>query len=182
MLVGIGTAVNTEWLETSGLVLENGIVCGSDLAAVGVSNVYAVGDVCRWSTADGEETVRLEHWTNAVDQALVVAHNITSTGEPRDYQAVEYVWSDQYDWKIQVVGRTGAERYDLVGSPREGRFAVTYAADAGIITGAVIVNWPRALVACRRDVAAKGDVDEVRELLRSLAEKSTTPTSAALGV
>ncbi|NWL10412.1 FAD-dependent oxidoreductase [Paenarthrobacter nitroguajacolicus] len=176
VLVGIGAIVNTEWLEGSGVALENGVLCGPDLAALGVDDIYAVGDVCRWTSNQSTHTMRLEHWTNAVDQALIAAHNIVSSEEPRHYDPVEYVWSDQYDWKIQVVGRTGSEDFKVVGSPGESRFAVTYS-DGTSLVGAVIVNWPRALVACRRAVGQRTRAETVRadlEQLLATAKRSSS--------
>jgi hypothetical protein len=38
-----------------------------------------------------------------VEQAAVVAHNIV-TGDSRAHDAAPYVWSDQFDTKLQVVG------------------------------------------------------------------------------
>lgn len=179
VLVGIGAVVNTEWLEGSGLVLDNGVLCTPGLAAVGVDDIYAVGDVCRWTDATRGETIRLEHWTNATDQAPIVAHNIVNPTAQRAYEAIEYVWSDQYDWKIQVVGRTGATDHELIGAPEDGRFAVTYTADGRKLTGAVIVNWPRALVTCRRAIADGTDIASVRDSLARLAATSADARARA---
>jgi phthalate 3,4-dioxygenase ferredoxin reductase subunit len=96
--------------------------------------------------------MRLEHWTNAVEQAMCVAHNITHPDQPCSHAPVEYVWSDQYDWKIQLVGRTSG---DLVhvrvdGADPARSFAVLYADRADRFVGALTVNWPKALLTCRR--------------------------------
>jgi NADPH-dependent 2,4-dienoyl-CoA reductase/sulfur reductase-like enzyme len=171
VLVGIGAVVNTEWLTESGLLLEDGVVCDPTLKAIGAPSIYAVGDVARWrSDPAAVEDTRLEHWTNAVDQARVVAHNIVHQDDARAYSPLEYVWSDQFDWKIQVVGRTGATDHQIAGSAESGRIAVTYSDDGVRFTGAVLVNWPRALVLCRRSLADGRPVGDVRaELDRLLA-------------
>lgn len=160
-LVGIGAVVNTEWLESSGLQLDNGVVCDSALHAVGHPDIYAVGDVARWASALRGASLRLEHWTNAVDQARVVAHNIVHPDEPTDYETTEYVWSDQYDWKVQVVGRTGAEDVLILGSEEDARLVALYSENGETLTGALIINWPRALIDTRRGVsssAARADI------------------------
>jgi phthalate 3,4-dioxygenase ferredoxin reductase subunit len=114
--------------------------------------VYAVGDVARWWRAAHDEHRRVEHWTSACQQAACVAHNVVHPDERRDYQAPDYVWSDQYDWKIQIVGRPDrCEVHELIGD-QDGdppRFAALYRDDDGGLAGAVTLNWPRALVACR---------------------------------
>lgn len=174
LLVGIGAVVNTEWLEGSGLVVDNGIVTDGRLRAIGAADVFVVGDVCRWQHEDGSGSTRLEHWTSAADQARLVAHNLLSPAEARAYVPVEYVWSDQYDWKIQVVGRTGSAESQLIGDPAHDRFAVVYS-DGARVTGAVIVNWPRALIAARRAVADRGDADALVTMLTEITAKAPAP-------
>lgn len=155
VLLGIGAVPNTEWLEGSGVSVENGVICDSTLAVVGIPQVYAIGDVARYRNDRHPESVRLEHWTSAVDQALLVAHNIAHPADLRHYDPTEYVWSDQYDWKIQIVGRTGSDHATLVGKPADHRFAVVYGVVDEPLEGAVIVNWPRALIDARRSAASQ---------------------------
>ena len=103
VVVGIGAVPQTAWLRGSGLDLDNGVRCDEHLAAVGVADVYAAGDVARWHHPRYGEPVRLEHWTNAAEHAPVVAANIC--GEPTVYDAVPYVWSEQLGSRLQVFGR-----------------------------------------------------------------------------
>jgi phthalate 3,4-dioxygenase ferredoxin reductase subunit len=157
VLVGIGAVPNDRWLRGSGLTVDDGLVCDEYCRAVGAPFVLAVGDVARWRHPRHGRLVRAEHWTNAVDQAACVAHTIIHPDDPLAYDPVEYVWSDQYDWRIQLVGRTGGELcHELVpGADPDRAFAVLYADPDGSFAGAVTVNWPRALIACRRALAAR---------------------------
>jgi 3-phenylpropionate/trans-cinnamate dioxygenase ferredoxin reductase component len=50
-------------------------------------------------------SLRVEHWTNAVEQAALVAFNLLSSGSPQRYQAIPYFLSDQFGTKIQCLGR-----------------------------------------------------------------------------
>tara|TARA_R100000365_G_C2747758_1_gene78009 strand:- start:3762 stop:4982 length:1221 start_codon:yes stop_codon:yes gene_type:complete len=170
VLLGIGAVVNTEWLESSGITLDNGVVCDARLAAVGVSDVYAVGDVARFTNDRHPDSVRLEHWTSAVDQGILVAHNIVHPTEPHTYEPVEYVWSDQYDWKIQIVGRTGSGNWTTIGAPADDRFAVVYGQNGHPVQGAVIVNWPRALIDARRSCASGTATETLVERLHTLLD------------
>lgn len=168
VLVGIGAQVNTEWLEDSDLMLDNGILCDATLQAKNTENIYVLGDVCRWEHGSG--STRLEHWTNATEQALVVAHNVFNPrDDARRYEPKEYVWSDQFDWKIQVVGHTGTEDFHVVGDTTAGRFAVIYSEDGDSATGAVVVNWPRALVRSRQAVMEGSSKTALVENLRQMA-------------
>ncbi|MGY1774157.1 NAD(P)/FAD-dependent oxidoreductase [Blastococcus sp. SYSU D00813] len=103
VVLGLGTSPETGWLAESGLDLRDGVVCDEHLAAVGAEGVYAVGDVVRWRSARYGEDVRVEHWTNAVETAGVVAAELTGT--PTVHDPVPYVWTDQLGGKLQVFGR-----------------------------------------------------------------------------
>lgn len=167
VLVGIGAVPNDSWLGSSGLLVDDGVVLDEYCRAVNFPQVYAVGDVARWRHQKHGEDIRIEHWTNAVEQASCVAYNITHPDEPRAYTPIEYVWSDQYDWKIQVVGRVaGITDHITIGHPEiHGRFAALYTLDGSKLSGAAIVNWPKALLACRRGLATGIAIQKLREEL-----------------
>ncbi|NMH99879.1 FAD-dependent oxidoreductase [Pseudonocardia acidicola] len=167
VVVGIGATPNDGWLASSGLLVEDGLVCDEHCRALDEPRVHAVGDVARWWHPRHGARVRVEHWTNAVEQAALVAHNIVHPDDLRAYAPVEYVWSDQYDWKIQIAGRTGTAHHEIIGDPTtDPRFAVLYT-DAGdsALSGLVTVNWPRALVAGRKALAAGAGLAELRSRL-----------------
>jgi len=172
VVVGIGVRLNDEWLADSGLPLDGGVISDEFCRAVGHANVYAVGDIARWHHPRHGELVRVEHWTNAVEQAACVAHNIVNPGAPRPYAPVEYVWSDQYDWKIQVAGRPPLDptehdaRPVVLGDPGS-RFAALWSDVDGQLRGAVTVNWPRVMVRARRALAAAEPLTSALADLRS---------------
>ena len=98
VVVGIGAIPNDQWLQGSGLAVEDGVMCDAHLAAAGAAHVFVVGDVARWPHPELDAPFRAEHWTNAVDQARCAARNIVCPGARETYQPSDYVWSDQYDW------------------------------------------------------------------------------------
>ena len=133
VLVGIGVSPAVEWLEGSGLTLRDGVVCDEFLNA-GVPAVYAAGDLLRWPNAmfaHVEPDMRVEHWTNAAEQGAAAAQNLHAelTGGARTpYSAVPFFWSDQFDARIQFLGRSHPDATVTVvaGEPQEGRFAAMY--------------------------------------------------------
>lgn len=173
VVVGIGSIPNDGWLVSSGLQVEDGVVCDEYGRAAGAEGVYAVGDVARWHDPALGVPVRVEHWTNAIEQARVVAHNIVHPHDLLAHQPVHYVWSDQHDWKIQVAGRTaGARQAAFVGDPAaDGRFVVLYTQDGVVLCGAVTVNWPQAGVICRRALASRDAVAVVQGKLEAALNK-----------
>jgi NADPH-dependent 2,4-dienoyl-CoA reductase/sulfur reductase-like enzyme len=172
VVVGIGAIPNDGWLRSSGLTVEDGLVCDQYSRAIGARRVYAVGDVACWYHPTQGAHVRAQHWTNAVEQAACVAHNIVHPDQLRAYAPLEYIWSDQYDWKIQIAGRTGGalEHCVVTGREPESSFAVLYGDSDRGLRGVVAVNWVRALVECRRALGAGRavSVSEVREKLAAL--------------
>ena len=104
VVVGIGVVPTTGWLESSGLTIDDGVVCNASLRAA--TGVWVVGDLCRWESTRLGRTVRVEHWTNATEQPDHVARAIC--GEVSDFDPVPYFWSDQYDAKLQCLGFAGS--------------------------------------------------------------------------
>ena len=161
VLVGIGVRPATDWLEESGLTIEDGVVC--DATCLAAPGVVAAGDVARWpNPLFGGESMRLEHWTNAAEQGAFVARRLLQgNGGAPAFEPVPFVWSDQYDVKIQVVGLVhGDDRIEIVdGSTAENRFVAAVGRD-GRLVGAVAFNRPRPLMRLRRLVAAGTAFDD----------------------
>jgi NADPH-dependent 2,4-dienoyl-CoA reductase/sulfur reductase-like enzyme len=103
VVLGLGTVPETGWLTRSGLDLRDGVVCDAHLAARGAEHGFAVGDVARWHHPRYGVDLRVEHWTNAVEGAAVVAANLTGT--PTEHAALPYVWTEQLGGRAQVWGR-----------------------------------------------------------------------------
>jgi phthalate 3,4-dioxygenase ferredoxin reductase component len=168
VVAGLGAVPNVGWLAGSGLPVDDGVVCDEYLRVDGGPNVYACGDIARFPHAGLGRAARAEHWTNAADQARCVAHNIVHPGEPKAYRPTDYAWSDQYDWKLQVVGSpAAAATEELIGDllAERPRVATLYADANGALCGAAVLNWPKALVLCRRLVTEGADLAAVRDQL-----------------
>lgn len=156
VVVGIGVVPNDRWLASSGLSVDNGVGADEFCRALGAEDVWVAGDVARWYHPRDSAYVRMEHWTNAVDQAGCVAHNIAHPEDLRTHAPIPYVWSDQYGCKFQIVGHPEqAARYEMVGDldAERPRAAFIYEQEDGRLAGAVTVSWPRALATCRQGLA-----------------------------
>ncbi|MER5184695.1 FAD/NAD(P)-binding oxidoreductase [Streptomyces sp. NPDC002896] len=168
-VVGIGSVPSTDWLTASGLTLDNGVVTDHFLRAIGAEDVYAIGDVARWPHPGRGVGVRAEHWTNAGDQARYVAAAVTQ-GVEAGYEPTDYVWSDQYDWKVNAFGwRDAAGSSVVIGDlDVDGRAAVVHTDADGALSGAVTVNWVRALNQARRLLAAGASAEAVVDAIGQL--------------
>jgi NADPH-dependent 2,4-dienoyl-CoA reductase/sulfur reductase-like enzyme len=146
VVVGIGVRPDLDWLTGSGLTIDNGVVCDATCAAA--PDIFAVGDVARWHNELFGEPMRLEHWTNATEQAGAVARNVL--GERTAFAPVPYFWSDQFDTKIQVLGSPRATDNVRVvrGSVEDRKFVAIYGRD-GRLTGVVGFGSARYVMALR---------------------------------
>lgn len=137
VVVGIGADPSTGWLEGSGLELENGVVCDAQLQAG--PDVYAAGDVARWLSPDFGTFLRLEHWTNAAEQAAHAVRNILDPPAATPYSHIPYFWSDWYGSRIQFVGVPRGEPVVVTGAWDADAFTALYR-DADRLVGAVCLN------------------------------------------
>jgi 3-phenylpropionate/trans-cinnamate dioxygenase ferredoxin reductase subunit len=144
VVVGVGVVPNTGWLEGSGLTLDNGVLC--DETCLAAPGVVAAGDVARWPNPRFGETMRVEHWDNAIEMGLHAARTLLADaaggrGEP--YAPLPWFWSDQYDRKIQLAGRAAAgdEVAVVAGSVEERRFAALFGR-GGRVVGVLGMSMP----------------------------------------
>jgi NADPH-dependent 2,4-dienoyl-CoA reductase/sulfur reductase-like enzyme len=156
IVVAVGARPFTDWLEGSGLVLEDGVVCDASLAAAGAERIVAAGDVARWATRLlGGATLRIEHWTNAVEQGGAAARTLLHGSTPDTvFTSVPSFWSDHLGTRVQSVGLPLlGDRVEIVaGSLDERQFvAASYRGDA--LVGATTYGMARALVPYRAALA-----------------------------
>jgi len=160
VVVGVGVVPETRWLEGSGLTIDNGVVC--DETCLAAPGIVVAGDVARWPNPlfDGQ-MMRLEHWTNATEQGVYAARRLLrgdDAGEP--FGPVPFVWSDQYDRKIQSVGVVSADAdlHVAHGSYAERQF-VSLFGRAGRLIGALGFNRPRQVMQYRKLIAERASWD-----------------------
>ncbi len=158
VVVGIGVIPNTEWLDGSGLTVDDGVVC--DATCLAAERVVAAGDVARWPNELFGETMRVEHWDNAAQQGSHAARRLLDE-VAGPFTPVPWFWSDQYDRKIQLAGRVrGDDEVRVVtGSVEERRFAAVYGR-SGRITGVLGFNRPRHVMRYRALIEQGASFDE----------------------
>jgi NADPH-dependent 2,4-dienoyl-CoA reductase/sulfur reductase-like enzyme len=160
VLVGVGASPDVDWLDAAGLDTSDGVACDARGRVLGTSGVWALGDLAAWWDQARGRFHRSEHWTNTGEQAAVVASDIVGGEAPAP--TVPYVWSDQFDLKIQAFGRTDlADEVvplhgdGLAGGPVKGTVVGYFA--GGVLVGVVGFGAPAKLVRYRGLIAAGAD-------------------------
>jgi NADPH-dependent 2,4-dienoyl-CoA reductase/sulfur reductase-like enzyme len=151
VVVGIGVAPAVEWLEDSGLTLENGVVCDDRLFAA--DGIVAAGDMARWTWRhDGAaEQIRIEHWQVAAEAGAMAARNLLAgRGDAVPFTPIPYFWSDQFGIRFQVLGNPGGTDEVVVidGSLDEGKFVALFGR-AGRLRAVMAIGRPRRLMGFR---------------------------------
>lgn len=167
VVVGIGMAPSVSWLEGSGVDVDDGVRCDETLAA-SVPGIVAAGDVANWHNPLFRERMRVEHWTNAVEQARhAVGTLLAAPGEAEPFSSAPMFWSDQFDTKIQGAGSPRPSDDLTVFGPTEGGKLLALYARAGRLVGAVTFNQPPKLIQLRMLIAKRGSLDEALKIAES---------------
>ncbi|MCC5477788.1 NAD(P)/FAD-dependent oxidoreductase [Streptomyces sp. NPDC059680] len=154
VVVGVGARPCVEWLEGSGVALDNGVKCGVD-GRTSVAGVVAVGDCANWYDPHTGAHRRVEHWTGALERpdaavAVLLAHGATEPGVPRP----PYFWSDQYGVKIQFVGHAaGADSVTVEEGSTDDRSFLAVYRRAGRPVAVLGMNQPRLFTRRRKQFA-----------------------------
>ena len=115
--------------------------------------MVAAGDIARWPSARYGELLRVEHWETAIQMGEAAAKRLLAEHhgtEPEVFDPVPWFWSDQYDRKIQLAGRSGADDdvEVVIGSTDEHRFVALYGRE-GRVVGVLGMNRPRHVMQLR---------------------------------
>lgn len=149
VVVGIGALPNVEFLEGSGLELNNG-VCVDDQLRTNIPGIWALGDCAVLPSRQ-----RLESVQNATDQGRLLARNLVASNNllPLEgYDALPWFWSHQGDAKLQIAGLRPHSHGEplLLGSPENKKFSVLIFDDFDELVAVESVNSPADHMAARK--------------------------------
>lgn len=101
VLVSVGSVPNLSLARRAGLVVDDGILVDDHLRT-SAPHVWAIGDAVRVAGPAGVHAPRTESWTPATAMGQRLAR--TLLGSPGPYREAPWMWSDQYDLRLQAVG------------------------------------------------------------------------------
>ena len=155
VVVGIGVQPATKLAEAAGLAIDDGVVVNERLET-SAPGLYAAGDVARAYHPHYEEHIRVEHWSNALNQGKTAGQN--AAGADNVYDRLPYFFTDQYDLGMEYVGFGRGDDEVLTRGDVEAREFIAWWLRDGKVTAAMNVNiWDvsgdlRAVVASRKRV------------------------------
>ncbi|MFF2299194.1 NAD(P)/FAD-dependent oxidoreductase [Arthrobacter sp. NPDC058127] len=124
VLAGIGVVPNQEIAEAAGLNCMDGILV-DDHGRTSEPEIYAAGDVTRFTSRIDGQSQRLECIQNAMAQADSVAAHIT--GQTPSEPEIPWFWTVQHGVRLQTAGVRHPDDDIIVrGTPADGKFSVVY--------------------------------------------------------
>jgi NADPH-dependent 2,4-dienoyl-CoA reductase/sulfur reductase-like enzyme len=161
-VVGVGVIPNVDFLEGSGVLLDNGVVV-NDRFETAAPEVYAAGDVANFFDPLYGRQRRIEHWSNANYQGTEVGKLLA--GQDGGYDTVSSFFSEVFGTTIKVFGDTSrGVQLPAEGSVESG-FLAGYG-DEGRLIGAISV----------------GQAEETEELVKDLIAEQAPADALARGL
>jgi 3-phenylpropionate/trans-cinnamate dioxygenase ferredoxin reductase subunit len=139
VVIGVGAQPRVELAQAAGLSVEDGILVDDALRS-SADGVFAAGDVARAQNPFYGERIRVEHWSNALNQGPAAARSML--GQKVSYDRIPYFFSDQYDVGMEYSGY--ATRWDRVvfrGDRDGGEFVAFWLADGRVVAGMNVNVW-----------------------------------------
>jgi 3-phenylpropionate/trans-cinnamate dioxygenase ferredoxin reductase component len=157
VVAGIGAEPNTGLASAAGLAVSNGVLTDAALRTSD-ADIFAAGDVANSAHPLLGRSVRVEHWSNALNGGPAAARSML--GQEVSYDRVPYFFSDQYDLGMECSGLPSPGTYDQVAyrGDAEGLEFVAFWLNAGAVVAGMNVNvWDvtgdiQSLIRSRRPV------------------------------
>ena len=136
---GVGVQPRTQLAAEAGLAISNGVLVDERLRA-NAPGVFAAGDVANAVHPFYGEPIRVEHWSNALNQAPAAARNML--GQSVSYDRLPYFFSDQYDVGMEYSGYArGCDRVVLRGDPADREFIAFWMYENRVMAGMNVNVW-----------------------------------------
>jgi 3-phenylpropionate/trans-cinnamate dioxygenase ferredoxin reductase subunit len=135
VVVGLGATPNTQLALGSGLEVDNGIAVSATFTTSD-PDVLAVGDVANVQHPRLGHRVRADHWANAETAGAAAGRALL--GDPTEYDAIPYVYTDQFDLGMEYSGfSTLAGQAQIVyrGDRAGRRFVAFWLSDGRVVAG-----------------------------------------------
>jgi NADPH-dependent 2,4-dienoyl-CoA reductase/sulfur reductase-like enzyme len=158
-VVGIGVDPVIDFLEGSGIELDNGIVVNEQFET-NVPDVYAVGDVANFFDPLFQRRRRIEHWSNANYQGTEVGKVLAGAGG--GYDTISTFFTEIFGITIRVFGDARRSAPVVVhGSLADGMYAL-YGNENEEVVGALSVGQPEEIEELlKQQITARAPLSDV---------------------
>jgi 3-phenylpropionate/trans-cinnamate dioxygenase ferredoxin reductase subunit len=159
VVVGIGVEPVVDFLDGSGVPVDNGVLV-NEYCATDVPRIYAAGDVANHYHPVFGRRIRVEHFQNAQRQGINAAKNML--GQQVPYDEIPWFWSDQYDANIQYAGHHLTYDELVVRGRLDGGSYAAFYINNGVIDAVVGMNNAKDVRRAMPLIKARRPVDPAR--------------------
>jgi 3-phenylpropionate/trans-cinnamate dioxygenase ferredoxin reductase component len=139
VVVGVGVEPRIRLAAHAGLAVGDGILVDEHLQT-SVPGVCAAGDVASAHHPFYGQSIRVEHWANALNQGPVAARGML--GRREAYDRLPYFFSDQYDVGMEYSGfARGWDRVVFRGDPADREFIAFWLAADRVLAAMNVNVW-----------------------------------------
>jgi len=165
VIVGVGVIPEMELAKSGGLEVGNGIVVNEYLET-SRPDIYAAGDNAFFPYQALGQSMRMEHWDNALNQGKWAGRNMAGAHEPFTYQP--YFFSDLFEFGYEATGEVDSRLETFADWQKENDTGVIYYQRDGMVRGVMMCNvWDK--VETARELIRKGErmtPEKLRGLIR----------------
>jgi 3-phenylpropionate/trans-cinnamate dioxygenase ferredoxin reductase subunit len=176
-VVGIGVVPRVQLGADAGLTVSNGIEVDEHLRT-SAPGIWAAGDVAAAWHPFYQERIRVEHWSNALNQGPAAARAML--GDDAGYERIPYFFSDQYDVGMEYSGyATSWDEVVFRGDRDGGEFVAFWLQDGRVLAGMNVNVWDvnehvQALIRSRRQVDVRELTDPDTDLAALVSEETSS--------
>jgi NADPH-dependent 2,4-dienoyl-CoA reductase/sulfur reductase-like enzyme len=161
-VVGIGVEPVTDWLDGSGLKIDDGVVV-NERFETGAPDVYAVGDVARFYDPLFERHRRIEHWSNANYQGTTVGRRLA--GEDVRFDTVSTFFTEVFGITFKVFG--DVDHFDEIvfrGRLEDGKAIGFYLKDVRLVATLVVGQEEETEDKLKELISARANASDLKRL------------------
>jgi len=166
-VVGVGVVPSIDFLEGSGLGLDNGVVV-NDRYETNAPGIFAVGDVANFFDPLYSRQRRIEHWSNANYQGTEVGKLLA--GQNGGYDTVSSFFTKVFGLGLKVFGDVSHFDELATGGSLADRDLIATYGDGGRLVGALAVDPSDEVVArLTRLIEARAPIEAAHNSGRAVA-------------
>lgn len=141
VIVGVGVTPEIELAKSGGLETGNGIVVNEYLES-SRKDIYAAGDNAFFPCQALGQSIRMEHWDNALNQGKWAGRNMAGAHESFTY--LPYFFSDLFEFGYEATGEVDAKMETFADWQKEDDTGVIYYLRDGKVRGVMMCNvWDK---------------------------------------
>jgi NAD(P)H-nitrite reductase large subunit len=154
LIIGVGVIPDMELAKSAGLEVGNGIVVNEYLETSN-PDIYAAGDNAFFPYHALGQSMRMEHWDNALTQGKWAGRNMAGAHEAYTYQP--YFFSDLFEFGYEATGEVDSKMETFADWQKENDTGVIYYLRDEKVRGVMMCNvWDK--VETARELIKKGGV------------------------